>query len=145
MVSAPEWRPRPVAECWPGGEPKAASGWRRELVGKNKLPRSLSLKRRAEIDSLFEKGQRFPTDFFTLIWQPAEQFKYGVFVSRQLGPASRRNRIKRRFREAIRHSREVLEKSGRVAILPRAVGQEPKLERLIEDVSRVFRQVSRNG
>jgi ribonuclease P protein component len=115
------------------------------LVGKNKLPRSLSLKGRADIDLLFEKGQRFPTDFFTLIWQPAREFRYGVFVSRKLGSASERNRIKRRFREAIRLSREMLQTSGQVAILPRAADHEPELERLIEDVGRIFQKVSRDN
>ena len=115
------------------------------MVGKNKLPRSVSLKRRAEIDELFAQGQRFPTDFFTLIWQPADQFKCGVFISRQLGNASERNRIKRRFREAIRLSRRRLETIGRVAVLPRTGKQEPKLEQLVEDVSRIFQQISRES
>jgi ribonuclease P protein component len=112
------------------------------LVGKNKLPRSVSLKRRVEIDSLFDKGQRFPTDFFTLIWQPAEQFRYGVFVGKAIGAATRRNRIKRRFREAIRLSRGSLVRPGLVGILPRRADQDPPLERLIYDVTRVFEQIN---
>ncbi len=115
------------------------------MVGRNKLPRSLSLKRRVDIDLLFEQGQRFPTDFFTLFWQPAREFRYGVFVSRKLGSAVERNRIKRRFREAIRVSREKLQTSGRIAVLPRAAKREPELERLIEDVGRIFQQVSRTN
>jgi len=115
------------------------------LVGKSKLPRSASLKRRVEIDSLFDEGRRFPTDFFTLIWQPAEQFSYGVFVPRTIGSASQRNRIKRRFREALRLSRRELAVSGHVALLPRAADDEPDLELLIEHVSRIFREISRRG
>jgi ribonuclease P protein component len=95
-----------------------------------------------EIDSLFDKGQRFPTDFFTLIWQPAEQFRYGVFVGKTIGAATRRNRIKRRFREAIRLSCESLAKPGLVGILPRRADQDPPLERLISDVTRVFEQIN---
>jgi ribonuclease P protein component len=112
------------------------------LVGRNKLPRSLSLKSRAEIDSLFANGRRIPTDFFTLIWQPADDFKYGIFVSRHAGKATRRNRIKRRFREAVRLSRDRLSRSVWVGFLPREVDREPELERLIADVSRVFEQLS---
>jgi len=114
------------------------------LVGKNKLPRSVSLKRRVEIDSLFDSGQRYPTDYFTLIWRPAEQFRYGVFVGKSNGAANRRNRIKRRFREAIRLSRARLGVPGLVGILPRQADQDPPLERLINDVTRVFEQISRN-
>jgi ribonuclease P protein component len=113
------------------------------LVGKSKLPRSASLKRRVEIDSLFGKGQRFPTDFFTLIWQPAEQFRYGIFVSKSVRTAVARNRLKRRFREAVRLSRHNLAVSGHVAVLPRVVRTEPALERLIDDFSRIFQQLSR--
>ncbi|MCD6250661.1 MAG: ribonuclease P protein component [candidate division Zixibacteria bacterium] len=102
----------------------------------------MSLKHRADIDSLFKQGQRFPTDFFTLIWQPADQFKYGVFVSKRLGCACTRNRAKRRLREAVRLSRSCLQAVGRVAILPRPDRPEPKLEQLIEDVSRIFQKIS---
>lgn len=115
------------------------------MVGRNKLPRSVSLKRRAEIDLLFELGQRFPTDFFTLIWQPAEQFRYGLFVSRHTGNAVTRNRVKRLYREAIRLSRSRLEVTGRVGILPRPITRNPDLERLINDVSRVFQRINNAG
>ena len=138
----PACRPRADAGFWLAGAPRGANGWRLKLVGKNKLPRSVSLKRRAEIDSLFEKGQRFPTDFFTLIWHPGETFRFGVFVGRALGNATQRNRIKRRFREAIRLSRNNLKVTGQVALVPRAVDREPDLERLINDVSRIFQRLS---
>ncbi len=105
----------------------------------------MSLKRRAEIDSLFEQGQRFPADFFTLIWQPADQFKCGVFVSKKLGNAVERNRVKRRMREAIRLSRSCLQAVGRVVVLPRPDRHEPKLEQLVEDVSRIFQQINRQA
>ncbi len=141
----PGWRPRAVEECWPAGAPKGENGWRPKLVGRNKLPRSTSLKLKAEIDELFARGQRFQTDFFTLIWQPDEQFKYGVFVAKQIGSAVRRNRVKRRFREAIRLSRSCLERNGKVAVLPRAVKREPKLEQLVENVSRIFQQISHSN
>jgi ribonuclease P protein component len=107
------------------------------------LPRSASLKGRAEIDSLFANGRRIPTPFFTLLWEPADAFKYGIFLSRQTGTAARRNRLKRRFREALRFSRERLTRTGRVGIIPRPVETEPELELLIDDVSRLFEQLSR--
>jgi len=113
------------------------------LVGRSKLPRSVSLKSRAEIDSLFANGRRLPTPFFTLIWEPSDTFKYGIFVSRQHGPAAQRNRLKRRLREAVRISRERLTRTGRVGIVPRPVAAEPALELLIENVSRLFEQLSR--
>ena len=78
-----------------------------------------------------------------MIWEPSDAFKYGIFVSRQHGPAAHRNRLKRRFREAIRLSRERLTRTGRVGIIPRPVDAEPALELLIDNVSRLFEQLSR--
>jgi len=131
-----------VARCWPGGAPRAVNSWRQRLVGKSKLPRSASLKRRVEIDSLFATGQRFPTDFFTLVWQPAGQFRYGIFVPRTVKSATTRNRLKRRFREAIRLSRHDLSVPGHMAVLPITSRTEPALERLIDDLSRIFKQLT---
>ncbi len=91
---------------------------------------------------MLRQGRRIPTDFFTLAWQPAETFKYGVLVSRGIRPACRRNRLKRLYREAIRLSRSHLTKTGRLAVLPRVPGLEPKLERLVADVTRVFEQLN---
>lgn len=136
------WQLRAAVGSWPAGAPKGVNGWRLRLVGKNKLPRSESLKSRVEIDLLFAEGQRFPADFFTLIWQPGEKFRCGVFVSKRLGSAVCRNRIKRRHREAIRLNRPYLESCGKLAILPRAVKREPEFERLVEDVKRIFQQIS---
>lgn len=113
------------------------------MVGRNNLPRSLSLKSRVEITHLLEQGRRFPTDFFTLIWQPADSFRYGVFLSRRHGPAHQRVRLKRLYREAIRLSRKELAKTGRIAVLPRVKDSEPKLDRLIAEFSNIFERINR--
>ena len=141
-ASGPAWPPREGAKCSPAVGPKDGNGWRPGLVGRNSLPRSLSLKSRTEIDRLFECGQRFPAVFFTLIWEPAEDFKYGVFVGRKFGHAPGRNRIKRLLREAIRLSRPALERTGRVALLPKGTKEEPELERLVADVTHIFKQIN---
>lgn len=142
MASEPEWPLKADVKYWPAVVPRAENGWPLRLVGRNNLPRSLCLKSRADIGRLLKDGRRFPTDCFTLVWQPAEQFKYGIFLSRKLGPAVRRNRIKRLYREAIRLSRNRLEKTGRIAVLPKAHRKEPELGRLIEDVCNIFEQLN---
>ncbi|MCB2230221.1 ribonuclease P protein component [bacterium] len=112
------------------------------MAARNRLPRSESLKSRVSIDLLFEKGRRLPGDSFTLLWRPAREFRYAVFVSRACGPAHRRNRIKRVVREAIRLSRDRLTVTGWVGILIRPAADTPTVEKLSADVSRIFTRLS---
>jgi len=112
------------------------------LDGRNRLPRSLSLKSRTEITELLRGGRKYSSSLFTLFWKSGEQFKYGVFLSGKFGCAVRRNRIKRLYREAIRLSRNKLRISGSVAFLPRRNITKIELEKLKADVSGMFERIS---
>lgn len=145
MASGLGWPLREAGGCWPDVVPRGENVWPQESAGRNSLPRSLSLKSRTEISELLEKGRRFRAGSFTLVWQPADQFRYGVFLSRSFASAHRRNRIKRLYREALRLSRGRLNKTGKLAFLPRRFDSDPKLEQLITDVSQVFEQINSEG
>lgn len=144
-VSVSAWPPRTAAKCWRVAGPRAESVLPLALRGKNSLPRSSSLKRKAEIDSLFLEGARFYGRFCSAVWQPAEQFGYAVLLRKEMGNAVVRNRIKRRFREAIRLGRNDLTITGRIAIRPKAVDPLPSLEDLKTDVLRIFRAINQAG
>lgn len=115
------------------------------LRGKNSLPRSSSLNRKADVDTLFLEGTRFHGHFCSVVWQPAEQFRFAVLLRKEMGNAVVRNRIKRRFREAIRLSRNDLTNTGRIAVRPKAVDPLPSLEDLKTDVLRIFRAINQAG
>ncbi len=112
------------------------------MLGRNKLPRRLSLKSKADIDRLFKQGKRISGDYFSLSWEKSEEFRYGVFVSRKLGSAVKRNRLKRIVREAVRLNRDLLGAPVSIAILPRVKLGQVDFEIINAEISQIFKTIS---
>lgn len=98
----------------------------------------MSLKSRVEIDQLFKNGRKLSGDYFTLLWEKSESFKYGVFVAKSAGDAPTRNRIKRLSREAIRLNRKHLTFSVIIALLPHKQAEVPDFEDIDAEIGRLF-------
>jgi len=73
-----------------------------------------------------------------MAYEPAEEFVYGIFVSKRHGTAVARNRIKRLFREAVRLEIRPRVESGKFAILPGIFNVETKADVIRSDVRRVL-------
>jgi len=72
-------------------------------VGPFGLPRSARLRQANEIQAVFAGGQRVERRAFVLLWVPSRGAgRAGFTVSRQIRGAVRRNRARRRLREAYR-------------------------------------------
>ncbi len=69
------------------------------------MQRHLRLRRRVDFEQLRAEGQvvRHPLFVFSYRANDKQHNCYGVIVSRRLGKAVQRNKIRRRLREALRH------------------------------------------
>lgn len=109
MVFVPVWRPRAAARLWRRGEPADASGSVRD--GRDFPVQALfnmdRLKRRADFRAA-AAGRRAPGSAFVLqARRRADEAsaRVGFTVSRQVGNAVERNRVRRRLRELVRLAR----------------------------------------
>src|ERR671923_1453049 len=113
------WRPGQVVPSSSGAGPRAASAslleWRSQKAPSTPLSDSLDrmkrkhrLSRSRDFDAVYRKGRSVATRFLVLYAFPREddpegEPRLGLAVSRQLGGAVERNRLKRRLRAAWEH------------------------------------------
>jgi ribonuclease P protein component len=71
-------------------------------------PREARLRRRIDFRRVQSRGARVHTPHFILVLEPttAEHARLGITVTRRVGTAVRRNRVKRLVREVFRRHRE---------------------------------------
>ncbi|MBI4562964.1 MAG: ribonuclease P protein component [Candidatus Rokubacteria bacterium] len=77
--------------------------------GAHGIPRTERLRRREEFQAVFHLGKRIERPSVLLFWRGWDgPRRVGFAVTRQVRGAARRNRVRRRLREAYRVSREGL-------------------------------------
>ncbi len=87
-----------------------------------KAPRRYRLRRRSDINAVFDEGKSARDRIATMIARRNElpHCRTGVGISRRHGNAVRRNRVKRLCREALRLTRPDLPTGWDFMLLPRA-------------------------
>jgi ribonuclease P protein component len=68
------------------------------------------IRRKKDFIGLYKSGRRFRARYFNVVYRPngLEASRLAVVVSRKVGPAVARNRIKRRVRDLFRRNKPLL-------------------------------------
>jgi ribonuclease P protein component len=85
------------------------------------LKKSDRILKRPEFLCLSDAGQRFYTDLFIVLFRPANsgRSRIGITVSRKIGGAVQRNRIKRLIRESFRLNRHLFTSPLQISLIAR--------------------------
>ena len=104
------------------------------------LPKSARLRRTADYRKVYAEGRRrnlgILVGFARTNGEPASRI--GITVSRALGGAVERNRLKRRLREAVRRHRTELGPGWDIVLQPRAAAKTAPFTELEETVRNFF-------
>lgn len=97
------------------------------------------LTRRGEFSNVFEQGRKFPSRFLVLYVQPngLNQSRLGLVVSRKVGNAVARNKVKRRLREIFRKLLTEIEFCCDMVVVARSLAAEAGFLDLDRSIRRV--------
>jgi ribonuclease P protein component len=106
---------------------------------RHKFPKKLRLAGRSDFLSLRKGGRKTSGRYFYMITNPGEgHARIGIAVSRRVGGAVERNRLKRRIREIFRHNPERFPQSGHVLVGCRPGAAELAYEEIEEELFRLL-------
>ena len=101
------------------------------------------LRRPADFQRVYDR-RRSASDELLLVYvceNGLPHLRLGLSVSRKVGPATRRNRLRRLYREAFRLTRQEMPTGLDLVVIPRHA--EPSLEQLRLSLPRLVSQVAR--
>ena len=86
----------------------------------NRLPVEYRIRQRREYRRVQSRGRTFRQPHLTMLYLPAsENSRFGITVSRKVGNAVIRNRVKRRIREILRHHWRDLQGAWDIVVIAR--------------------------
>lgn len=135
-----------VPDSHRGGPDPALPGPQADSQGRarQRFRREARLLKHAAFEAVYQQGRRiFSGNLTVFFWRRVEGSgpRVGFTVSRALGGAVERNRIKRRLREAVRHRLALLTAPVDVVINPKRSVLHLEFERLLSEVERAFRGI----
>lgn len=116
---------------------------------KTRFPRSAHLLRHADFERVYKQGRRHFAAHMTVFYLSRESgspagLRVGFTVSRALGGAVDRNRIKRRLREAVRSKFPAGSPAVDVVINPKKSLRNADFTELLKEVGRAFAVIEKH-
>ncbi len=120
------------------------------MPGSARFPKSARLLKHADFQHVYEQGRRQFSANMTFFYLPrtdgaAQAPRIGFTVSRALGGAVTRNRIRRRVREAVRRNFATLTPAVDVVINPKKSAMRADFAALEREVASAFAAIGRQG
>ena len=152
MVFANEWQPNRADESSTAEEPKAGFVWRvRSYLKMEACPLRFSftkahrILKRSEYIALSKSGKMVQSAEFIAYFAPAQhgQSRLGVTVTKKVGQAVERNRIKRIVREFFRINRRCLSGRWDINIIAKRQGAGITSEKASRSLQNIFELISR--
>ena len=79
----------------------------------------LRLKKQADFQRLFKKGQRVSSPTLTALYRPSDSMRMGISVGKKHGKSVQRNRIKRLIRESFRNTQTEMQGTYSFVLIPK--------------------------
>jgi len=113
-------------------------------VGERALPRGERLTCPREFQAVFQRGARVERPSVLILWRGADgPRRAGFAVSRQVRGAVRRNRARRRIREAYRASRQLVPEGIRLVVVARPRAGDGPFSEILRDMQDALGAVAR--
>lgn len=105
----------------------------------------LSLTRKRDFEAVFKKGMNSASRYLVVYAKPNELStnRLGLSVSRKVGKAVARNRIKRLLREAMRKSLDGISLDFDFVLVAKKSSVEAELDDFIQDIKRFLSRLTR--
>jgi ribonuclease P protein component len=123
-------------KCYPEGVLKEEKDLLSAMSSRQdkKLPREIILKSKSEIDRVIKSGKKVTRDSFNVFVRQSEQTCVAFLVSKKIGTAVMRNRMKRLFREGYRLNKDKFLDKEVVIIINRFINNFQKIFTEIEKI-----------
>ena len=113
-------------------------------MGEQAFPRSERLTRADDFQAVFQRGARVERPSVLVLWRAAPgRRQAGFAVSRQIQGAARRNRARRRVRDAYRVNRRALPAGVQVVVVARPRAAAGPYAELLQDMREALEAVAR--